>query len=110
MERRFPALRIVATIYKIISVIVALITLLAAGGVALGGTLLSGSPNGGGFSSPLAALSGGISGLFAAGFILIYGGMIAVTVWAFSDGIYLALAIEENTRAAVTPVASPYSP
>lgn len=105
MERRFRALRTVGTIYKIVGIIVALLTVLGAIGVCLGGVL------GGGMMQTLTrtqnwGLLGGVmgaglgpivSGALAIG-ALLYGAFGAITLYAIGELIDLLVALEENTR------------
>ncbi len=106
VARHYQALRIIGTIYKVLGVIAAVLTILLVIGFCgvsvLGGSLLSniestygygGGPSFGG------ALGGILGGLIGSIVLIIYGGGIAVTLYAFGEGVYLLLALEENTRA-----------
>ena len=103
MEKRYSALRFIGTIYKVLGVIVGIITILGALGLCgmsvLGGGLLdsalsqSQSNFGGGL------LSGMVGGVILSVVALIYGGGLSVTLFAAGEGIYLLIALEENTRA-----------
>ena len=103
MEKRYTALRIVATVYKVLGVIALIITLLAVLGFCLtglagGGLLreLGRGPN----ATPLAGPGlGAVGGLLAGGLALLYGGGLAVTLYGLGEAIYLLIALEENTRA-----------
>ena len=101
MEKRYSALRFIGTIYKLIGILVLVLTVLGAlaacVGALLGGTALSqaGSQSGVPF---LPFLSSAIGGLFLAFFGLLYGGAIGLTLFAAGDLISLLLALEENTR------------
>jgi len=108
MEKRFRALRTVGTIYKIVGIIVALLTILGAIGVCLGGVLSGGvmqtlSQNQdwgtlGGLLGPMAGSIGTIvSGALAVGGV-IYGAFAAITLYAVGELIDLLVALEENTR------------
>jgi hypothetical protein len=99
VEKRYGALRVIATIYKIIGVIVALITVLAALGIcgisAMGGA----AANQFGSQTGISGLAGGIvGGLLLAVVAIIYGGGITLTLYAMGEGISLLIALEENTR------------
>ena len=102
MERRFPGLRTISVIYKVLSGIVALLTVLGSLAVSLAGMGAGGNS----LNSPLGGLAAG-SGILMAGAMLMYGLFISLTLWAFAEGIQLLLAMEENTRvtaeAAVRP-------
>ncbi len=105
METRYQVLRIIGTVYKVLGIIVASVTVLAIIGFCLFSLL------GGGLTSLGAAdadeafaglLGGTLCGIFSTvifGVIMIiYGGGIALTLYAAGEGIYLLLALEENTR------------
>jgi hypothetical protein len=103
MERQYKALRFVGTVYKVVGIIVAVLTLLAVLGVCLFSIL--GSAALGGMSRELghdtafgAFLGSTVGGVIGAFFGLLYGGGFALTLYAIGEGIYLLLALEENTR------------
>jgi hypothetical protein len=106
MEKRYAALRVIGTIYKILGGIVGVTTILLVLGICatslLGGAAMDslGRELGGdtGFAG---LLSGFLGGLIAAVLAIIYGGGLAVTLYAAGEGVYLLLALEENTRATV---------
>lgn len=92
MEHRFTALRAIAVTFKIIAwfilvvgVLISLLTLFA------------------GFATPMAQF-GGVGGAFAAFlgfiFVLLLTAIYFLSTYAIGEGIYLFLAIEENTREA----------
>ena len=104
MERRYRALRVISTIYKIIGGIVAISTLLliignclmfVLGGVSSAAIMndldIGGSMLAGGFG-------GFLVGALVALVLIIYGGGIALTFYAAGEGIQLFIDIEENTR------------
>ena len=104
MERKFAALRTSGTIYKVLGIIAGVITLLVIaafcatsvlGGAVLGdvGRQLGSSSNYGGL---LSGVFGGVLGSLVA---VIYGGGFAVSLYALGEGVYLLIALEENTRA-----------
>jgi hypothetical protein len=100
MDKRYRALRTIGTIYKVIGAILAVITILGAIGICI--TSIAG---GAAFNSILSQYSnsaGTLSGIFGGvllGFIVIlYGGLMSVTMYGFGEGIYLLIALEENTR------------
>ncbi|HEC36504.1 MAG TPA: hypothetical protein ENI39_08225 [Anaerolineae bacterium] len=96
MEKQFHILRIVGTLYKIISWIVLVLGILSAfGTLALGiagGTLV---PREYGRMVPASGLLGGVLGFLVA---LLITAIYFVALYAFGELIYLFLAIEENTR------------
>ena len=84
MERKFPALHVVSALLKILAWILALVDLLAVVLIIMKKlplTIMSGSP----IAVAIAFLLGG-----AIYFLILY---------AFAEGILVALAIEANTRA-----------
>lgn len=104
MEKKFRALRIIGTIYKIGGVFVAVLTLLGAIGVCglsfFGSSVMSElSRQMGGDMGTAGLFSGILGGLLFALLVLLNGGMIALTLYATGEGIYLLLSLEENTRA-----------
>ena len=105
MENRYQALRIIGTVYKVLGIAVAVLTVLVIIGSCLftlvGG--LGGAAMGRGADEVLAGVFGTVIGtifstLCLGIFMIIYGGGIAVTLYAMGEGIYLLLALEENTR------------
>lgn len=104
MEKRYRALRIVGTIYKVLGIIAAALTVLAVlamcGTSLLGGAALDsvgrqfGQDLGGG-----GVFGGMVGGVIFSVLAVLYGGIIAVTLYAFGEMIYLLIALEENTRA-----------
>jgi hypothetical protein len=104
MEKRYRALRLIGTVYKVLGGIIGILTILGAIGVcllSLTGGLLGSLGNSG---RQLGALAGGsvaILGIVWALFIILYGGVIAVSLYGGGEGIYLLIALEENTRATV---------
>ena len=101
MQKRYGALRTVGTLYKVLGIIAGIITILIALGIC--GISLSGGAvlNRLARDNPSASFIGLYSGLL--GFVwaivaLIYGGGVALTLFAVGEGIYLLLALEENTR------------
>lgn len=98
MEHRYRALRIIATVYKIIGAIVAVVAVfaglsvcaLAAFGSSLGTQTLR--------DSGLPAGSGLLGGIFFALVALLGGGVYAILIYGAGDVISLLIALEENTR------------
>jgi hypothetical protein len=104
MEPRYRALRIIGTVYKILGGIAGVVTALLViaicassvlGGAALGSFSREFGEGAGVGSFFTSALGGILISLFA----ILYGGIISVTLYGFGEGIYLLLALEENTRA-----------
>ena len=108
MEKKFKALRFVATVYKVIGIIGGVLTAVSAIGFCLfsilGGSLMNSvlnsvsNYNGGGSSGPAGFLGGILGGVIIGGIILLYGVIGSITLYAFGEGIYLLIALEENTR------------
>jgi len=103
IEKRYKALRAIGTIYKVLGVIVGVITVLLAVGFCLmfiaGGAALDAMGNQ--FDLPttgLGTVGGLFYGLILALIIIIYGGGLALTLFALGESIFLAVAVEENTR------------
>jgi hypothetical protein len=97
MEKRYQALRIIANIYRIIGYILLVLT-----------TALETVTNQFGVTTRGTGLAGSIFGgfLIALG-IIIYGGMLALSLIAMAEGIYLLIAVEENTRKTALLLAVP---
>ena len=107
MEKRFTILRIVGTIYKVVGIIIAVVTLLSALGFCgmsvLGGSamesVLNNLPGGaGGQGQGLGLLGGVVGGVLFSLAIILSGGIYAVTIYALGEAVYLLIALEENTR------------
>ena len=108
MEKKFKALRFVGTVYKVIGIIAGVLTDISAIGFCLfsilGGSLINSVLNsvsnayGGGGGNPAGVLGGILGGVVVGGLILLYGGIASVTLYAFGEGFYLLIGLEENTR------------
>lgn len=103
MDKRFTALRIIGTIYKIMGVIAGIITIILALGICassvFGGAAVDFfGPEFRDNMRPLWMMGGALWGLFAGFGAILYGGGLAITLYAFGEGVYLLLALEENTR------------
>ncbi len=102
MEKRFKVLRIIGTIYKVLGGITGVLTVLSAIGFCLITTLGGAAADqltrdfGGGSGGGM--VSGLFGGILVGLVILIYGGMMTITLYGAGEGIYLFLALEENTR------------
>jgi ABC-type phosphate transport system permease subunit len=101
MEKRYTALRLIATVYKVLGVIALIITLLAVVGFCLAGLAGGGLLRELGRGPNAMPLGGAFGGLIAGGLALLYGGGLAVTLYGLGEAIYLLIALEENTRATV---------
>lgn len=111
MEKRYRALRIVATLYKIVGVIVLVIAVLSGIGICLagvlGGTALEGyARQVGGNVNGIGFLGSALGGIITALVTLIGGLLSGLSLFAVGEGISLALAIEENTRSTALHLAA----
>jgi hypothetical protein len=99
VEKRFRALRVVATIFKIFAWIDLVLTILGALGVIVTG-VLSGARSGGALSQvPFASVVSGALGGILAGIVLLLAGLVYFLIlYAMSESVYVILSIEENTR------------
>lgn len=91
MEKKFGALRTIGNLYKIFAILILGLTLL--GMIASCLLSVAGSAN--------SDLGGGgiFGGIILAGITLLYGGVIALGLYATGEAIFVILGIEENTRA-----------
>ncbi len=101
MERKYRALRTIATIFKILGWVILILGILSACGTSaamfLGGAAMMGftEPGGGGDAG---ALWGAIAGVATFVLMVITVGLYALILIAASEGIQVFLDIEENTR------------
>ncbi len=93
MDRRFTALRVIGTVFKVLAWISLILGLLGAIGALIVGFTLSGSQGllGLDLGGPLAGIAVFIVSLIIAVFSFL-------CLYAVGESVYLALAIEENTR------------
>jgi len=103
MEKRYKSLRVIGTIYKVLGGIVAVITILSVLGICatsvLGGAAINNfGRQYGGNSGVWGLFSGVLGGIIGSVLTIISGGALAVTLYATGEGVYLLIAIEENTR------------
>ncbi len=103
METRYRALRTIGSIFRVVGYIVLVITVLAALAVCgisvVSGTAIESASQQFGVNTTGAGFLGGLfGGLLAAILVILYGGLIALSLVAFGEGVYLLIGIEENTR------------
>ncbi len=100
VEKRYPILRVLSVIYKILGGIVAAFTILGAigscivgiaGGAALGELERQ-------LGTPLPGIGGVVGGIIAGLIVFLYGGFIALFLYAFGELISLFISMEENIR------------
>jgi hypothetical protein len=93
MDRRFMALRVVATIFKIFAWLFLIVSLLAAIGALVFGFLFSSQS---GF--PGLDVGGPLAGIAAFIVLLIVGILNFLLLYAGGEFVYLFLSVEENSR------------
>jgi hypothetical protein len=103
MERRYHALRTIGNIYRVLGYIVLVLTILAViticGLSVISGNALESVSQQLGVNSSGSGLAGSLlGGVLLSIVVIIYGGIVSVSLIAFGEGIYLLIAIEENTR------------
>jgi hypothetical protein len=107
MDKHFPILRIIGTIYKVVGIIIAVVTLLSAIGFCgmsvLGGTAMESTLRNlpGGVQGPgqgFGLLGGVVGGVVVSLVMILFGGIYAVTIYALGEAVSLLIALEENTR------------
>lgn len=106
MEKKYSALRTLATIYRVLGWIVIIFgALFSCGILAIGltGTAVSGLAREG---AQLGA-AGLFSGIFGFIFGLIWTALVGLGLLAFADLIHVALDIEENTRVTMQQLKKP---
>ena len=113
VEKRYHALRVIATIYKVVGVILGVLVVLAVLGICLNLVLGTGDlalfESGRPRSWPglfpwwswhsSLAMPRALGGVIMAVFVLVGGGLNALTFYGLGELITLLLALEENTRA-----------
>jgi len=105
MQKRFGVLRFIGGFYKVVGIIVAVLTILSSIGMCatsvLGTTLLGGAlqqfSNGSGI--PMMVGGGVVAGIIGGLFIILFGAIVALALYALGELIFLLIAVEENTRA-----------
>jgi hypothetical protein len=99
MEKRYKALRIISTIYKVLAAIVAVLTILSILGFCATSLLGGAALDSFGDDTGIADLFSGVLGALIFSVVaIIYGGGLSVTLYAVGDILDLLLALEENTR------------
>jgi hypothetical protein len=103
VEKRYKALRFVGTVYKVLGIIVMVLTALISIGIcgfsAISGSALDSLRNSIGQSTGVLGLfSGLLGGIISGLIILLYGALMGITTYAIGQFIYLFIDIEENTR------------
>ena len=106
MDKKYPGLRITGTIYKVLGIIMGIITILAVIGICLtsilGGAAMDSFANSmGGNTGVMGSLGGVLGGLIGGFLALLYGGAMSLGLYAFGEMMHLMVAMEENTRATV---------
>ena len=106
MEKRYSALRTVASIMKGLGIIVGIITgilviIICLASVAGGAAFDSFSREFGQSSGALGSLSGALLGIIVSLIPIILGGSLALTLYAIGEAVNVQIDIEENTRSMV---------
>jgi hypothetical protein len=107
MQTKFSVLRFISGFYKVIGIIVGVLTILSVLGICatsvLGTTVLSGL-NQDLQQSGVPMLFGAstiLGGIISAFFTIIMGALVSLGLYAFGELISLLVSLEENTRATV---------
>lgn len=103
MEKRYHALRTIGNIYRVlgyIALVLTILTVIAICGLSfLGGSAINSFIQQYGETTNGSGWVGGLfGGVILSLLVIIYGGIASVSLIAFGEGIYLLIAIEENTR------------
>lgn len=103
MDKKYRALRTIGTIYKVVGVIVAIAAVVAFVGLVVAGALGGGRELSSLWRSPRHfgqfGAYGLVGGLVSGFVVLLSGAWVALGLFALGEGIYLAIGVEENTRA-----------
>ncbi len=107
MEKRYGALRTIGLIYKILGGIILALTVMTVIGICatalLGNVLPLGFVREFGMRPWTGILARGVVGAIIGSIIaILYGGGLGLTLFAFGEGIDLAISLEENTRLTAT--------
>ena len=99
MEKKFRALRIIGTVFKILAWIELALGILAAIGILVSGIMGGALYGTGGRDILGAGMMGGLLGGLVGGlFVFIIAVLYFLILYATGEFIYLGLAVEENTR------------
>jgi hypothetical protein len=103
MEKRYKALRIIGTVYKVLGGISAVVTVMLViafcATSVLGGAALDRFGREFGGHSPMGGFLGGmLGGVVGTVMVILYGGGLSVTLYGIGEGVDLLMALEENTR------------
>jgi len=102
MKRRYRALRVIGSIYKVLGIIVGVITLLSIVGFCLsaltGATALVSLGEELGVSREYAIIFGAIG----SGVVFIYGVAVTLTFYAFGEGLQVMVSMAKDARETVT--------
>ncbi len=100
VQKRYPILRALSAICKVLGGIVTALTILGSLGICIamiaGGTVLGNLERE--LGTPLPGIGGVAGGIIMGLFILLYGGFIAITLYAFGEMVSLFISMEENIR------------
>lgn len=100
VQKRYPILRVLGVIFKVLGGIVAAFTILGAVGICIagivGGTFLGDLERQ--LGTPLPGLGGVAGGIIMGLLVILYGGFIAITLFASGELISLFISMEENIR------------
>jgi hypothetical protein len=102
MEKRFQMLRIIGVIFRVIGALIGVITLIVVLSMVVSSLMQGPSYMDYGMAgptyTPMMLLGGLGSSWIVVVFLLVYGGINAVSFYAVGEGIFLFIALEENTR------------
>jgi Zn-dependent protease with chaperone function len=97
MEKRFKILRFIGSVYKILGAVTAVLTLI--GSLAACVISVAGSAFYEAALDEIGMMMGGaVAGVIVAIMGLLWGGIMALMLYGMGEGIFLILALEENTR------------
>ncbi|MEW6092672.1 MAG: hypothetical protein AB1531_01790 [Chloroflexota bacterium] len=104
MEKRYKVLRFIGSLYKVVGIILGIVTIIGALGSCVmsifSGSMLDILSTNYGYSSGAGGLlSGLLGGVIFGGMLLLYGGITSTAIYAFGELLYLLIDMEENTRA-----------
>lgn len=100
VQKRYPILRVLSVIYKVLGGIVAALTILGAIGFCIAG-IAGGAALGDlgrELGTPMPGIGGAAGGIIGGLTLLLYGGFIAITLYALGEVVSLFISIEENIR------------